>query len=910
MSEAMQEVRINEMGYFEPTMTSTQINNIKNLWKTKRASDVTPAVKAMIKKMDVPTQLAIKHAGINHLSKLVEDVLTEGRMSDIDAMVKAGKSATEIAKELKLDVKVVKGILGEEDKESPQDMIDAKKLKEGFNASQIERLKKEYEVLRGKKISVQNANKLSAMFKNIPDSGLIDIYKADIPFLSVMAMSKMVQKNIPRPAGVKLSLEEVEELEDVLLENLEITEGKISGAKFDTMKKGDSLTITYNSVMSGTTVKKFIVKGKSRSNKYNTDKITMFPDGNPGMARFFLYKRPNGEVSLATGDMAASIMTVKENFQDWAEAADDAVKLKNQNDQKDNEIARLKQKAETDKAKNVQKSTQKMVNPETGEPLLQVGIAYKHLKDKMAKDAASKDDAEEKEKQNKKELVAKFKDRIRESLNLDESDASDKAKGMGLTYMKFGRYGKDGKVTHKSIGGNLTAVDKNEKPIKEPKSDKPKDEPKKDEPKAEPKPALDTFQAQKDLQDMVTDGMIDVEDDGQGGVNMTKEYEPSQDYEAEQDVKAIKDYLKDKGIDEKDILVDVESEEEYIQINVEVRGKKMDESTSKFTSQQIKMAYGIANDKRYKGGNMTGAIKAIEKIAKGLSSHPDVQNVLKRTNEDLNEFKKMTVSFNSHADMSKASTDLAKQGFTITGNQKALKIDGNGADLNKYATDLKNFYGATVRAESYSIDESADDDNYDPITEACWVGYTQKGMKKKGDKMVPNCVPESTVRKEQANHPAKELVEKIEGLKNKSEKSGMPYGILKKVYDRGMAAWRGGHRPGTTQQQWAFARVNSFITKSSGTWGGADKDLAKQVKSESLEEASLYAFKEYEPSQSYEASRDMKNVEDAIKRAGGRIKSKEKPTRREPNASFEIETGNPNAVKAAIKKADPEFNVD
>jgi hypothetical protein len=24
---------------------------------------------------------------------------------------------------------------------------------------------------------------------------------------------------------------------------------------------------------------------------------------------------------------------------------------------------------------------------------------------------------------------------------------------------------------------------------------------------------------------------------------------------------------------------------------------------------------------------------------------------------------------------------------------------------------------------------------------ACWHGYTQKGMKKKGKKMVPNCVP-------------------------------------------------------------------------------------------------------------------------------------------------------------------------
>jgi hypothetical protein len=77
---------------------------------------------------------------------------------------------------------------------------------------------------------------------------------------------------------------------------------------------------------------------------------------------------------------------------------------------------------------------------------------------------------------------------------------------------------------------------------------------------------------------------------------------------------------------------------------------------------------------------------------------------------------------------------------------------------------------------------------------------------------------------------AYQIDEKIKGLINKADKSGMPYGILKKVYDRGMAAWKTGHRPGTTPQQWAFARVNSFTTKSSGTWGKADKDLASQVK--------------------------------------------------------------------------------
>ena len=67
-------------------------------------------------------------------------------------------------------------------------------------------------------------------------------------------------------------------------------------------------------------------------------------------------------------------------------------------------------------------------------------------------------------------------------------------------------------------------------------------------------------------------------------------------------------------------------------------------------------------------------------------------------------------------------------------------------------------------------------------------------------------------------------------LKKKSEKSGISVGILRKVYNRGVAAWRTGHRPGTNPQQWGLARVNSFATKSKGTWGGADKDLAAKAR--------------------------------------------------------------------------------
>ena len=49
-------------------------------------------------------------------------------------------------------------------------------------------------------------------------------------------------------------------------------------------------------------------------------------------------------------------------------------------------------------------------------------------------------------------------------------------------------------------------------------------------------------------------------------------------------------------------------------------------------------------------------------------------------------------------------------------------------------------------------------------------------------------------------------------LKNKADKSGYSLSILKQVYRRGVAAWKNGHKPGTTPQQWGMARVNSFMT--------------------------------------------------------------------------------------------------
>ena len=72
----------------------------------------------------------------------------------------------------------------------------------------------------------------------------------------------------------------------------------------------------------------------------------------------------------------------------------------------------------------------------------------------------------------------------------------------------------------------------------------------------------------------------------------------------------------------------------------------------------------------------------------------------------------------------------------------------------------------------------------------------------------------------------KTYLQEASGLAAKSKASGISTGTLRKVYNRGMAAWKTGHRPGTTPQQWGMARVNAFITKKKKDNLNHDKDLA------------------------------------------------------------------------------------
>lgn len=84
---------------------------------------------------------------------------------------------------------------------------------------------------------------------------------------------------------------------------------------------------------------------------------------------------------------------------------------------------------------------------------------------------------------------------------------------------------------------------------------------------------------------------------------------------------------------------------------------------------------------------------------------------------------------------------------------------------------------------------------------------------------------------------ANQLNEKIKAVETKAKETGISYNILKQVYDRGMGAWKQSHRPGTTPQQWALARINSFVTGGK-TQKTADADLWAKVDKGSVKKES------------------------------------------------------------------------
>ena len=152
----------------------------------------------------------------------------------------------------------------------------------------------------------------------------------------------------------------------------------------------------------------------------------------------------------------------------------------------------------------------------------------------------------------------------------------------------------------------------------------------------------------------------------------------------------------------------------------------------------------------------------------GDSSHGDKNYDSFKTGVKSTD-KKRRAQQNRQKDM---ADDDPKAYKDLPGDKKARK---KGLPPSKFTTKYKQMYGESMTFEDYIIENK---------------GQAQKALKKK------------------------------------SQATGVPMSILNKVFDRGYAAWKTGHKPGTTPVQWGLARVNSFLV-GGPVWKKFDSDQAE-----------------------------------------------------------------------------------
>jgi len=454
---------------------------------------------------------------MTHIRTLLDQMaqIDEGRMKDIFTADQEGKSAKEIARRLKLPLGTVKKILGEDEE-----------LKE-FTNTQLDSLAKSYASMQGKTISIPNANKLRKIFDRIPDGRLNDLRKKKIPFLSGLALSRMIQKGIP----VR------EELE------LEEDSNKTYQVKDETGKV--VFTGKYNQVLS---------YRKKNGGEIVTEIIRIRP------------KNAIGE-KKSPFRLSYSKQGTHAGFED----ADTLSDLQNK-------AQKLRSKGFT--IDKMGRNTSPVKESKQKPYVSSSGGQYSVL------DGDGKEVYKTSNKQLAHAWFKKNYDNIKEAKGV----TLDKTGKAAILYQVTANVPKQMSTDGKTV--------------------------------------------------MVRPGIKKYDVEGRNKQDAIKRFARYFKMRSTSGIKAVPDprseiekyyYVPRSRIDMWQYGgEDKKGNTLYIKSDYEPMG----ETILEYTTKQIKQAYGILNDPRYKQGNYTGAYKAIEKIAKGLAKHKDVANALRRANEE------------------------------------------------------------------------------------------------------------------------------------------------------------------------------------------------------------------------------------------------------------------------------------
>jgi len=588
-----------------------------------------------------------------------------------------------------------------------------KELKE-FTVQQLATLKKEYEPMRGKTISIDNAKKLSNKLDVLTKDMLKKLANANIPFVSTSASSKLVTKHRMNPADIKetINLEEADELQQ---------EACWTGYKQVGFKKSGRTGKRVPNC-----VPESVVKEESVEPIVETPMMSMNKQSPE-------YKQ--GQQAAKQGkkyiDNPHSDAQKKLN---WS-GGHNAYRLQNMGEERTYTVVHVKHGKEVVKANGTYDAAKKYAQMKglkdtsgvdahlMEETNISEGMFKRLLQtihDKLEREggAAGYDDLA---KEVKKELNLDISkdtlknmpgvkqhrdgdyileaDLSKSQVNMVHKKADDMPK---KDFIK--RYGKDGDSVRYATATNMVkkqlGIEEEEfVPEQKQKGDNMNEATYKDKFKAAMKDfginSLDDLDSDADKKKFFkhVDAMHTAKNEELTPAQKKLPVGLQKAIKDKEDKKPKEDVVEDKG----------------------------------FSSQQIKMAYGILNDPRYKQGNYSGAVMAIDKIAKGLSDHPDVANALKRANESKEEIKEYG-SMNAQYEMMKK--EMMQKMEMMKAEADPEKMEMMKKEMMKEMEDMPEM----MKKEMMKKMEMAMKEGFasDAQRKAAFAsGYKEKGKKKK-----------------------------------------------------------------------------------------------------------------------------------------------------------------------------------
>jgi hypothetical protein len=399
------------------------------------------------------------------------------------------------------------------------------------------------------------------------------------------------------------------------LAQMQMNELKMNDPKlnkiFDKLKKGDTVKIKHSSTLErGKDFIEYIVKSKNVVNKGRVEKITLARKDSPTSVKKFLYRR-DGKVTFAVGDMAASIDDIREKYSLINHEIIEDIEVEELDEGMAYKFAAVDKKGLVIGFASKESDAKDMARREKG----RVVTLTKPLPDNKKSDLMINrplPDGMDKFPTNTSATQGKRMEEVEEAidpadLDLDATDADKKAADKNIIMQMRKAMDVRGNMPIEFANGKKEKVDAKILDMMTKahmKIQKPRDKEK--------------FVA------MISKSKRDM-------LNVAKKLATLKmdlDKSDEPTIKKVIGMLKKASGAHAGQAKDLEK----TLVDEKFQSRRP-------SSKEVKMAIGIANDPRYKQGNMTGAVKAIEKIRDGLSKYPEVADALRKANENLEEGK-------------------------------------------------------------------------------------------------------------------------------------------------------------------------------------------------------------------------------------------------------------------------------